>query len=501
MKTQIETTPRQDSSALPQKRTRPRLALRRYTFTLLFVVLFIMGVFTGRWFQMKENVPIQSHAVRFRSLEEIIRSGHITVVTLNSPYCYYRYRKQNQGFEYDLAAEFAKYLGVELSIWVSDRRENLIPDLLDGKGDFIAANFSMTMQHADEMGYSDGYLPIKHEFVIPRGQEPINSPQDLAGKTIHVEQGSSHQADLESLRLKGIGIQIVTHPTLTADELIGEVEDKKIDMTIADHHIAMLNRRYYPKIIIGGTLNDLDEYRWGFPQQAWALAFRINHFLSVIKANGKFFEIFNHYFEDVGSFDYLDIRTFHHRMESLLPTYRHWIEEAASKHGFDWRLIAAQIYQESHFDPEAISQDGAYGLMQITAGTGECFGVKDLFDPEENIRAGTGHLKNLYEFYDKAEDPDRLFIALSAYNIGQGHIKDARDLARSKNLNPEKWASLAETLLLLEQPDFSQNALYGFCRGTEPVVYIQQIKVYYDILRRQGIELSMKESGTPEGMR
>ena len=500
MKIQIETTSiinntRSDSGKILKHRLR-----MRYVIGLWLAALTMFYTLTGWRHEENPQASALAPLITSRSIEEIIQSGHITVITLSNPYSYYEYRNEKKGFEYDLAEEFAKYLGVELSVWVSDRREQLVPDLLAGKGDFIAANLVMTPRDMDQIGFSDGYLQVKHQIVVPRGNETIYTPQDLSGKIVHVEQGSGHQADLEALLSNGAGFEMVTHPTFAADELIGDVEDKKIEVTIADNHIAMLNRRYFPKITIAGTLNDQETYRWAFPSESWKLAFRINHFFSLIKSNGKFSEIYNHYFDDIGFFDYMEIRTFHNRIASRLPEYRDWIEKAASVHGFDWRLIAALIYQESHFDPEVISQDGAHGLMQITPTTGECFGVKDLFDPKENIQAGILKLKSLYDLYDKAEDPDRLFLALSAYNAGQGHIKDARDLARSKNLNPEKWASIAEALLLLEQPDYYLYSTYGYCRGTEPVNYVQQIKIYYDILRRKGIELSKGNTYAHRGL-
>lgn len=500
MKTQIETTPGAHNAGTDSEPSEQRIRLKRRMIAPGLLALFVIYILAVWLHEENRPVAVPSPLITSRSLEDIVQSGHITVITLSSPYSYYEYRKEKKGFEYDLAAEFAKYLGVELRIWVSERREKLVPDLLEGKGDFIAANLVMTPRDMDRIGFSDGYLQVQHQMVVPRGNETIDSPQDLSGKIVHVEQGSGHQADLEALLSNGISLEMVTHPTFTTEELIGEVEDKKIEVTIADNHIALLNRRYYPKISISGTLNAEEAYRWAFPPESWKLAFRINHFFSIIKSNGRFSEIYDRYFDDIGFFDYLGIRAFHHRIASRLPDYRHWIEEAASIHGFDWRLIAALIYQESQFDPEVISQDGAHGLMQITPSTGECFGVKDLFDPRENIQAGILQLKSLYDLYDKAEDPDRLFLALSAYNVGQGHVKDARDLARSKNLNPDKWASIEETLLLLEEPDYYLYATYGYCRGTEPVTYVQQIKIYYDILRRKGIELSRGNAAAQQGL-
>lgn len=151
-------------------------------------------------------------------------------------------------------------------------------------------------------------------------------------------------------------------------------------------------------------------------------------------------------------------------------------------------MIAAQIYQESHLNPRAKSRAGAKGLMQLLPSTASSLDVNDIYNPVENINGGVRYLKKLYDRFDKADTTNRLLIALAAYNAGQGHVQDARNLAVRKNLDPDSWESLAKTLPLLRYRKYYKDAKYGYCRGTEPVIYIKQIMIYYDILKRQGIE-------------
>jgi membrane-bound lytic murein transglycosylase F len=132
--------------------------------------------------------------------------------------------------------------------------------------------------------------------------------------------------------------------------------------------------------------------------------------------------------------------------------------------------------------------------MQILPSTARSLGVTDLFDPVQNINAGVQHLKNLYDIYARATGRDRLLISLAAYNIGQGHISDARNLAKKKGLDPNKWKSLAQTLPLLQYRKHYKHSKYGFCRGSEPVRYIKQILIYYDVLKRQGFEYKTTEA-------
>ena len=182
-----------------------------------------------------------------------------------------------------------------------------------------------------------------------------------------------------------------------------------------------------------------------------------------------------------------DVRAFHKRISTRLPRYRPHIQAAADKHGFDWQLIVAQIYQESRIDPLAKSFAGAGGLMQIVPGTARSLGVKNVYDAVENINAGVRHLKELYEHYHGIAGIDRMMMALAAYNAGRGHVEDARRLAVKKNLDPDSWASLTKTLPLLRFRKYYEQSKYGYCRGTEPVHYTKRIMAFYSILKRQDV--------------
>lgn len=189
-----------------------------------------------------------------------------------------------------------------------------------------------------------------------------------------------------------------------------------------------------------------------------------------------------------------ELRAFRKGISTRLPRYGHFIRAAAEKHGFDWQLIVAQIYQESRIDPLAKSFAGARGLMQILPGTAHSLGVKDVHDAAENIDAGVRHLKALYEDFHGIAGGDRLMMALAAYNAGRGHVEDARRLAVSKNLDPDSWASLTKTLPLLRYRKYYKQTKYGYCRGTEPVNYTKRIMAFYNILKRQEIDIASAQA-------
>ena len=219
----------------------------------------------------------------------------------------------------------------------------------------------------------------------------------------------------------------------------------------------------------------------------WGIKNIINEFFKKIKDDGTFAKIYKKYYSNVEIFDYVDLKKYHRRLKTRLPKYKETIKRVAEKHGFDWRLIAATIYQESHFNPRAKSFTGVRGMMQLTLDTAKDMGIENRLDPEQSITGGVKYLKRLYERYDDVEDPDRVLITLASYNVGHGHIVDAQKIAKEKNLDPNSWNSLQEVLPLLRYRKYYKKTKNGYCRGTEPVRYVNRIMNYYEILKREAI--------------
>jgi membrane-bound lytic murein transglycosylase F len=427
-------------------------------------------------------------AYKFVTLQRILKTGEITVVTRNNAQCYYLYRDQFMGFEYELAQAFAEYLGVRLKVKVVESWQDMVAALNKGSAAFIAASKPIMPKWQTEVAFSDGYMEVAQQIIAHRKNSSIKTASDLSGKTVDVRKGTAYQQRLMELRDQGIDLAIRLHDDLPTEELIQKVADEEIDFTIANSNIILINRRNFPGAVSTGSINNRMQLGWAVYPKSIELLEQINAFLKVAKKSGKFDSIYDKYYGDTQDFDYVDLKVFHRRIKDRLSRYSPFIKAAAKKHGFDWRLIAAQIYQESHLNPWAKSQAGARGLMQILPSTGQSLGIDDLFDPVQNINAGVQHLKNLFNHFDKLKGQDRLLISLAAYNIGQGHIHDARKLAQKKGLDPNKWESLSKTLPLLQYRKYYKNAKYGFCRGTEPIRYIKQIMIYYDVLKRQGFK-------------
>lgn len=418
------------------------------------------------------------------ALERIREAGEVTFVTRNNAHCYFIYRDVPMGFEYDLAKAFSHYLGVELKVF-TPHWERLMDALCSGEGDFVAASLTITPSREELVDFSDEYLEIQQKVVLHKSNDEIEGLEDLRGKTVHVRRGTSYEERLDELKRAGFDITIQLHDDTPTEELIEMVAKQEIEVTISDSHIALLNRRYYPDIKIAFPLETPQSLGWAVKKGETALLNEINKFFKKIREDGTFEEIYNRYYGNLEDFDYVDLKRYKRRLRTRLPRYKETIQKAAKRHGFDWRLIAAMIYQESHFNPKARSYTGVRGIMQLTRPTAKEMGVRDRRDPMQSIVGGVKYLRKLYERYEEAGDPDRLLIALASYNVGHGHITDAQIIAKERDLDPHNWSTLEEILPLLRHPKYYKKSKYGYCRGTEPVQYVNRILTYYEILKRE----------------
>jgi len=420
--------------------------------------------------------------------KRVRQHGEIVVLTSNNAHCYYSYRDEPMGFEYELARRFADELGVDLVVRTPDWKDK-IQGLKDGEGDFIAAN--LTIPTARKAGIDDcvPYLKIRQHVILHQGNREIKRVADLAGRKVHIRRDSSGHHRLEELKKEGIALEIVLNDDVSTEELLSRVAAGKIAVTVADSNVARLNRRYYPDLQMAFPLSEPESIAWAVRRGDRWLKKRINDFFHKIQADGTFDRLYNRYYSNVEVFDYVDLKVYHKRLETRLPEYQSLIQEEAEKYGFDWRLITALIYQESHFSPRAKSPTGARGLMQLTQRTAQAMGVKNRLDPGQSLRGGVRYLHTLYRRLEDVEsDRDRILLAMAGYNVGYGHVRDAQEIARRKGLDPTRWASVKKTLPLLQQRRYFLKSQHGYCRGSAPVQYIDRILTYYDILRRRDIE-------------
>ena len=216
-------------------------------------------------------------------LKKIIEKGELTVITRNNAHCYYSYRDQEMGFEHDLAKAFAAYLGVELNIRIAEKWEGMIPSLIDGTGDLIAASMTITPKRNRDVLFSNGYMDIQQHLIVHRGNHSIRTIEDLPGHTIHIRRGTSYQERLETLAARIPSLTIVLHEDVPTEELIRQVAEKEIDITVADSNIALLNRRYYPQAVMAGPVADKENLGWAVNPNAHKLLEKINQFFKQIQ--------------------------------------------------------------------------------------------------------------------------------------------------------------------------------------------------------------------------
>ncbi len=428
-------------------------------------------------------------------LETVLETGRVTLVAPVGPTTYFSHRGQADGFEYELAEAFAEYLGVTLAVETVNGWPEMRRVLSENPGAFAAPGRPLPPEGIHGLAAAAPYLTLRHHVVLgPETGGAVETPAQLNGRTVHLPLHSGAESALDALRGEGVAVHSAIHPDLPGEELIRRVAAGVLPATVAPGHVALLNRRYYPEIRIAAPIGPPRDLRWLTREGAEGLIARIDEFFRVARKTGKFREIYDRHFGAPPPPRKLAVEAFLERMADATERFLPEIQSAAAEHGFDWRLIAAQIYQESRFDPSARSPAGAVGLMQLMPRTARSLGVDDVRNPSENIRGGVRHLRELYAFFDNAAtEEDRLRIALAAYNVGQGHLLDARNLARRKGRDPEKWASLAETLPLLRDERYYRDALYGYCRGTEPVEYVRRVTAYADVLRRE----TPTEAGVP----
>ena len=422
------------------------------------------------------------------SVAEIEEAGVLRFITQNNAHTYYIYRGEPVGFEYDLAKAFADHLGVELEIVTAPWSE-LFSTLHQGEGDVLGASITATEERRERVAFSEGHMVVRQEVIVNASNRRVRDLTDLVGLDVHVRSGTSYEARLRELQSGGLRINLVLHKDVPTEELIRQVAEREIEVTVADTNLALLNRRYYPDVRLAFSLSAPQLIAWAVRLEDQRLLEEINSFFRVIKENGTYQRIYDRYYDNLEVFDYFDIKVFHRRISTRLPDYVEAIQREADRYGFDWRLIAAMAYQESHYHPVAMSYTGVQGFMQVTMATAEEMGIDNRLDPEQSIHAGVKYLSILRNRFSDIPNPrDRILFSLAAYNVGYGHVRDAQEIARSQGLPPDRWISLEKVLPLLRQPEYYRQTAHGYARGTEPVRYVNRILTYYDILRRQGAD-------------
>jgi membrane-bound lytic murein transglycosylase F len=416
-------------------------------------------------------------------LEGIKKRGVLRMLTRNNAASYFIHRGQPFGFEYELMKMVADELGVRLQVIVPPSREALVPWLLEGRGDVIAASLTITPERRKELAFTRPYLFSEELLVHKRGAK-VARLEDLAGRTVHVRASSSYHQTLKGLLDQGARFTLAAAPEeLEFEELVDKVAAGEFELTVMDSHLLAVEQAWRDDVEAAFPLGAEDSKReiaFALRPGAKKLQEHLDAFISREYRGLRYNMARKRYFENAGRI--ASVREERLGKSGRISPYDELLKKYATRYGLDWRLLAAVAYQESRFDPDAQSWVGAQGLFQVMPATGKSLGFTRLTDPEEGIHAGTMYLARLIRNLDpKIPFKHRVRFALAAYNAGIGHVADARRIALEQGWNPDRWFGHVEkAMLLLQQPKYYQRARYGHCRGSEPVKYVSEIQLRYD---------------------
>lgn len=434
-------------------------------------------------FITRERLTRSEIAPHTDDLEGIRDRRVLRVITRNNAATYYLYRGELVGFEYELAQRFADELGVRLQMVVADDHEDMIPMLKEGKGDMIAAFMTRTPEReARGVTFSRPYHHAVETVVGGADEAEMDSPEDLAGRTLHLRRGSSYWQTAEALQSQGIDVELEPLPADRETEtIIAGVARGEYELTIADSHILQTEMMALGDVRGLLELGEPVDHGWVVREENPVLLEAINNFWNS-EYRGLHYNIFyRRYFED-------DSRIQTHRAGRVdrtdggsLSPWDDLVREYAERHGFDWRLIVSQMYQESRFDPAAESWVGAQGLMQVMPRTAQELGLTPMDDPETGLAAGVRYMDWLRDrFPDRLPVDQRTWFSLAAYNAGVGHVRDARRLAEQQGMDPDQWfGHVEEAMLMLSEPRYHRHARHGYVRGREPYQYVRHIRDRY----------------------
>ncbi len=390
------------------------------------------------------------------------------------------------GIEQDLLDMFAKDTGTRLRLVERTKFSEVLPALRRHVAHLAAAGLSATEERRKEFIFGPAYLSVHTVVAYNTDHQRPKNVRDLISKRVVVLAGSGGAEQL--------GLEILQEPKLRWEEVVAtdsmELLDRlasdEVDYVVTDSNIVELAQNFSPNIGRAFNLGEPETLSWAMPKDASPLLVeQVKEFFARINANGTLRILLDRYYGHIQRLTQADVSAFLERRQSVLPQYRAIFEEAQELTGIDWRLLAALGFQESHWNPLATSPTGVRGLMMLTSETADRLGVSDRLDPRQNIIAGARYLKILKDTLpERIAEPDRTWLTLASYNVGYGHLEDARILTQRHGLNPDSWVDVKKTLPLLTRSDFYTTVKRGFARGGEAVILTENIRNYFDILVR-----------------
>ena len=419
------------------------------------------------------------------TLDRINQEGVLHVVMPPASTVYYRENGDPSGFEYELVRQFADFLEVELRVEVVESLPELYRRLDEHHTHLAPAGLAVTPALANRYRVGPVYARSRPVVVYNADIDTPQTPSDLVEHSIAVRTGSASDQQLDTLREALPELEWRSQGEQDPTELLHRVNQGELDITVINSRELENNQVFFSNIRDGFALSNPRPVGWLLPKMGdGSLMQAARAFFQTIRNNGTLAQLEERFFGHLDRLGYVGARTFTTHLENRLPRYRDTFLAAARAHKLDWRLLAAIGYQESHWEPQAVSPTGVRGLMMLTRDTAARVGVKNRLDPEASIWGGARYFRMLHDrIPQNITEPDRTWFALAAYNVGYGHLQDARRLTEDDSSNPDRWLDVKEYLPLLAQRQYYTQTRYGYARGYEPVLYTQNIRRYYDVLK------------------
>ncbi len=389
------------------------------------------------------------------------------------------------GLEFDLATMFGQYLGRRVRFQLADSAADIVEQVAGGQFDFAAAGLARNHKDKPKVVWGPTYQTIQAVLVHHSDEAPPRDWEDVGKREVGLVDGFGHRERFAETTPAAMGIALKAFDFHDQEPLLERVVQKEIPYAIADSHALAVVRNFFLDLDAAFPIGPPQELAWIFPSEREELAKQAEAFFRMIRENGSLQRLLDRYYGHTERVDPIAAGRMQEKLRSILPQYRREFQNAQELTGIEWRLLAALAYQESHWDPLATSPTNVRGIMMLTEETALRMNVLDRLDAKESILAGARYLVQLKAMLpERILEPDRTWLALAAYNIGYGHLEDARVLAQRKKLNPDAWADLKKTLPLLARPEVANTVKHGFARGGAPVIFVENVRAYYDIMIR-----------------
>ena len=429
-------------------------------------------------------------------LELIRERGAIQVVTRAGPTTYQRNAAEvERGLEYELVRLFAGWLGVDFSLKLADGRDEIVGLLASGQADLAAAGLTRTFKPDDPLSYGPGFQWVTRQVVYRYGYIRPSSLADIPPHKLHIARHALPPEDLERLRIYYPDLELVVHDDKSSFDLLEMVEYGQILYGVAWSNEVVHSRISLPELRVGFDLTEPVPLGWAVRKSPHddSVIRAIREFHDHIRSKGQLAGVVEQFYAFADVFDYVEARSFIDRYNGRLPELKPYFMSAAAEFGFDWRLLAAISYQESHWKKSARSPTGVRGLMMLTKQTARQVGITDRLDPVLSVHGGARYLTTLIDkIPDRIREPDRTWFALASYNVGFGHIEDVRVITQKNGSDPDSWADVKKHLPLLTEHKWYSQTRFGYARGHEPVQFVENIRKYYAML----IHLTYADAGT-----